>query len=167
MRKLFLLLLLVLPGAMMLAQTAAPKLSPDQPTAAVENHGWSAQGELILKIVIYAPTSRAFALGKLSESKGVDTVLFTTKESYLVIPSTQQKLRALQRIPTQPRFSFGRVKGAFNLEPGEKTSFTGAYPKPPLPLQKPDGKYEDYQFVLNLPGGVAPVAFSIPYPPER
>jgi len=164
MMKIFSIPLLLLSASMVFAQSPSAKLSPDQPTAAVEDHGWSAQGELILKIVIYAPTAKTFALGKLSESKSADTVIFSTKESYLQNPATQEKFPALQRIPTQPKFSFGRVKGAFNLEPGEKTSFTGAFPKLPRPLQKPDGKYEDYHLILHLPGGVPPVEFTIPAP---
>lgn len=145
------------------AQVAKPKVSPNEPMAAIEDFGWSSQGELILKIAIYAPQSKSLELGRLSENKSSQTVLFTTKESYLTIPETGKKLPSLQRLPLEPRFDFGRVKGAFTMEPGEKTTFTGAYPKPPKPQQKPDGKYADYQFVLHLPGNIPPVAFTIPY----
>lgn len=153
-------LLVCLMPAAAFSQTTRPKLSPDHPTAIVKQWAWSEAGDLVLGIVIYAPTAKNFELGSLSGVEETANAIFTTKDSSLTVLPSQEVIQALQRYPQKP--NFGRVKGVDTLEPGQMIEFTGAYPKPPLPPQKPDGKYEDYQFILTLPCNVPPVTFTIP-----
>ena len=163
-----LLFLALLSGSFASAQApeaTAPQLSKNKPTAVVVDHGWSDNQELVISIIIHAPTSQTFNLGFLSEDEFVveGNAVFTTKESYIT-DQAGQKFASVQKIPSKP--NYGRIKTATPLRPGDKMEFTGAYP---FPIPKgADGLPVPgvYVFTLHLPCGVPDTTFSIPYPPK-
>lgn len=135
----------------------------DTPKVEVIGSGWSADHQLVLGVKITAPQSKPLRLGKDASSIDQAVTLFTTKESWLIDIVTGNKIPASRRFPNQP--NFGWIKSSETIAAGDSREFTAAFPAPPLPPVV-NGKRQDYQLELHLPGGLPPVTFRIPVPAE-
>ena len=135
----------------------------DIPKVEVIGSGWSADHQLVLGVKITAPRSKSLTLGKDAGSIDQAVTLFTTKESWLIDIVTGNKIPASRRFPNQP--NFGWIKSSETIGAGDSREFTAAFPAPPLPPVV-NGKRQDYQLELHLPGGLPPVTFRIPVPAE-
>ncbi|MBN8708265.1 MAG: hypothetical protein BGO12_15345 [Verrucomicrobia bacterium 61-8] len=145
----------------MTAKSAEEK--QDQPKVEVVASGWSVDGQLVLGVKITAAKSRPLELGKAAKSSDQTVSLFTTKESWLKDVRTGGRIPASRRFPNKP--NYGWIKSAETIAPGDSREFTAAFPAPPLPPVV-NGKRQDYQLELHLPGELPPVTFRVPVPAE-
>jgi hypothetical protein len=143
------------------AQSAEEK--DESPKVEVVGSGWSEDHQLVLGVRITAAKSRHLELGRAAKTSEQTVMLFTTKESWLIDIATGSKISASRRFPNKP--NFGWIKSAETIAPGDSREFTAAFPAPPLPPVV-NGKRQDYQLELHLPGGLPPVTFRIPVPTE-
>jgi len=123
--------------------------------------GWSEDHQLVLGVKITAAKSRPLELGMAAKGSDQTATLFTTKESWLIDVRTGARIPASRRFPNKP--NFGWIKSMETIAQGDSREFTAAFPAPPLPPVV-DGKRQDYQLELHLPGGLPPVTFRIAVP---
>jgi len=132
------------------------------PKVEVTGIAWS-ENQLVIGLMITAPHSAPLTFGSDETEKGGVVKFFTTKESWLVDLHSGQKIAASKKYPKGP--NMGWVKLCDTLAPGCAENFTAAFPAPPLPPVV-NGKRQDYQLELHLPGGLPPVAFRVPVPAD-
>ena len=165
MRTIFKLTTRALLGLFSIFATAFT-LSAQEPKSAgprveIVDFGWSADRQLVVGVRITASKLESLALGKDAENPDEGVTLFTTKESWLIDIRTGGKIPASRKFPNQP--NFGWIKTVQTLPQGESETFTAAFPAPPLPPMA-NGKREDFQLRLHLPGDLPAVEFKVPVP---